>query len=290
MKKHTQLAKTLWATFIILASLALIFQAVAVLTDMESGENYYQVGAIFPVLALISALLGAACGTLAAILTPSPAAETSPFSSHTLITPTAIGFLFSGISLLIHVATVPDPKQILPHPAFAIVVGCLLLLAAPYTVLCDLKHMRTKADLLVFLGFPTVIGSILINAYYYFDLTVEMNAPQKVALQMALLFMMLSFAGELRYLLGSPRTRMYIIVNAWSIALGAIASLPVILTYAIGSLPRIDYLGGAVLILLFTVAQSIRLWRVLRVSPIEETTELETEGTPETDIEEEGRN
>jgi hypothetical protein len=81
------------------------------------------------------------------------------------------------------------------------------------------------------IGFSAVIVCILFNGYFYFDSTLEMNAPLKVTVQLGFLAAMIYFISEIRALLGITLPRVYLLANACTVGFGALSSIPVTLAY-----------------------------------------------------------
>lgn len=228
------------------AILTVIFRSIAFLTSYQIDSNYFNIGAIFPILSSVFALLTALLGTVDAILFTSIQIDKKDRLQFAPLF-AAAGFLISGIYfLLIAINT------------FEIITAILLLLSALYCVLDRIEN-KFLASVNIFLGFAAILACAALTGYHYFDQTVEMNAPIKVSLQVALLISMLFFTGELRCRMGIPMPRLYRILAAWTIASGAISSLPTILAFCLGKIDRIDYLVTAILVLGVTILALIRL-------------------------------
>ena len=245
--------------FAILSIAAALLQTVALLTSYDAIANYFIRGSILPTLAVVFALLGAVGGTAAAILTDPKELNPTPFAQRLLQAPALLGFLAVAILLPIYGNRAATPR--LP-----IAAAVLLSLAVLYCILSGIPSMREKhSTAIIFLGFATVIGCIVTVACYYFDISIDMNAPVKVATQIGILCSMLYFTCEIRYLLGKTMPRMYLAVSSWVIAIGALCAPAVPVAYFAGKLTRTDYAAGAVLVFCVILTVLLRLKTLLRV-------------------------
>lgn len=271
MKSNIGIPSALRLAFAVSSLLAALLQALAVLTSYDPSANYFLRGAFLPSLAVVFAILGAICGTVAAYMTKAEALRPSPFSQRLSIPFAALGFDLAAIFLLLNT---PAERMTL-----TLVTSIFLLLATFYHIFMAIPSIRNKCPVvLCFLGYTAIVGCILATAYFYFDISVEMNAPLKVAVQTGLITVMVGYTGELRYLLGKPMPRMYLALISWGISFGSLASLSVPIAYFTGKLPRIDYAAGAVLVLCLVLTQLLRL-KTLLTKPAD--SEQNTSDAPE---------
>lgn len=251
-----------------LAILAMALMTVAIFLDYEPDAHYFRAGAILPTAALISALLSAICGSIPALLCKgNPSGEGSPFSSGRAFPLSSVGFLLAGCTLLVSRAS-----DVLRTAA-----GVLLLLASIYGFCLCAPTLRQKTALISLLGLIPILACILLNAYYYFDVSVEMNAPIKIALQITLLFAMLSYTGEVRFHLGRPVPRLYVLIDAWLTGIGSLLALSLPTAFLAGSTERADYAVGAILLASIMLTQHDHVRRLLASPATEQTTEQTTE-------------
>ncbi len=288
MNKKAVLPTILRPALFVCVGAATILQTLAVLFSYTGSSNYFDKGAILPTLSAILVVVGMICGTVAACMTDPKALSASPFSERDSFPISAVGFILTAILLPLHA---PEARMTL-----TVVTSGLLILAALYSLLSSRADFRRQHEgLLAFLGMASVVGCILAAAYFYFDVTVEMNAPLKVAVQIGLVSAMLSYTGEIRYLLGKPMPRVYLTVASWTIAIGSLASLAVPIACFTQKLPRVDYAGGAVLVLCLALTQILRI-KTLLTPPAEDTASKtndtedndsrepnDTDGTPDED-------
>lgn len=239
MKNLVTKKSCLWLLFILLIALTAVLQIVAVVTVYEGETHYFRTGSILPKLSVFSALLAALCGTLAAAKTDLSSLSPTPFSKKNTISPLFFGFL--AVTVL----------MIASRKAIDASLGVVAILSAvaslPYTVLIGIPTARKKATSLTLWGFAPVVASILLLAYFYFDNTLEMNAPLKVSVQIGLLMIPLLMTGELRYLIGREQPRLFMMLATWTASVGALASPSVLVAFFIDKASRIEYVAGALL-------------------------------------------
>ena len=249
--------------FAVFTLLGAVLQCLAVLLSYHANSNYFDRGSLLPILAIIFALLGAVCGTVSAILTKSTELRNEPFSKGFSLSPMVIGFVAVAaifIRLDFQISTV--------------ITAALLLLAAIYAVLASIPKLR-KTALPIFTGFFAIAALVALNAHYYFDMTVEMNAPLKITTQIALLCIMISITGELRYLLNKQMPRTFLAVSAWVVSIGALSAIATPLAYLTGKTDRLDFAVGGVLILCGVLTSIFRMLILFRApTPIEEPTTI----------------
>ncbi len=270
----TAVSKYLRCASMIAAALAALLQAIAVLTSFESGTHYFAVGAPLPVLAVVLAVLGAVLGVASAVCAEKLPACTTPFAARVTVPSTAIGFLISAGFLFYY--TVKDYPEgtlmnALRHPSAMLIIGLVgslfLLIGAVYAVLTGIPSMRRHQNLVPLLGYFAILGTILLNAYFYFDVSLEMNAPFKLAVQMGLLCVTVYLTGEVRFLLdrGLPRAFSAYCMILLSIGSPSALSLPVALFF--DKTDRTDYTAAAVLIFCTALTALLRLASIYKPDP-----------------------
>ncbi len=230
---------------------AAILQLLAILLSHDAGTHYFERGAVLPILSIVFALLGALCGTLTALLTDRTELNAFPFSREISVSLAALGFIAVAISLVLVEAS-----------TLAKATAILMLLSALYEIL--LGHPKTqRSSATALLGLVGIIGMILLNAVYYFDARVEMNAPLKVTVQVGLLFAMLARTSELRYLIGKPQPRMLLILSAWAASIGAISALSLPTAFLLARMGRLDLAISDRLLLLYAAGGFLTLCTVI---------------------------
>ena len=250
---------------------AAILQTVAMLVDYEPATHYFRAGAVLPVLSVLLVLLSALLGSLSILLWREEL-EQSPFAPHRTFSASTLGFLLAGSVLL----------KAGGSDTLRVAAGVLLLLSAPYAFLHALPRMREHRAAMTLLGLLPILACILLNAYYYFDVSIEMNSPIKLALQLALLPAMLAYTGEIRFHLGRPCRRLYLLADVWLMSLGVLSALSLPVAFLFGGLRRADYAVGAILLATLSLTQH-RHTRRMSAKPLSDT-EPKPEPSEETEL------
>ncbi len=210
-----------------------VLQILSIFLSYDARIHFYHVGAILPTVAAICAVAGAMLGVACAVKCSVKRETASPFSGSLIpAIPAALGSLAAAVVM------------VTADGVLAKLASLFLCLSAAYFILTAYKCIRVSGNLLAFLGFCPPVACGLFNAYYYFDTAIEMNAPIKVLLQAALLFSMLYFTGELRFLFDRQRPRFYLMLTSCMLA-SASLTLCIPIAYAAGLVTRLDYLMGA---------------------------------------------
>lgn len=264
MKKHSLISKILWISFAVMLLLVLGVAITTVFTEYDGKANYFVFDAILAPLSLILGAICAACGVAAVCTTKCEDLSDMVFPANYHFPLTALGFF--GATALLAMRSIS---------MLGFVTVPFLIVACAYCILSGVQKQRTSNGKLPILGFFAVFGAILLNAYYYFDFTVEMNAPVKVVLQVGLLMLMLCYTGELRYLLGIQKPKMYLILSVFGLITSALASVPFFILFCKKSFLRIDYCASAFLLFTFFLTQIARIIYLLR--GIKEDTEASEE-------------
>lgn len=266
MKQAFYKNRWLWISFLILVSAACLLQTLAVLTAYSASSNYFDSSSPLPIFAFFCTLAAAVIGTVAAWrVEPAPASAT-PFWRSSLPAPALVGFLLAALAIFFS-------NNTMTHGIIRPVAVAALIIAAIYAALVQIDFCRRHRVPAVLAGFGAILACILIDAYYYFDVSVEMNAAFKTATQTAILFLLLYLTAELRYLFSDPQQRIYLSLSAWTIAFGAPIALAVPVAYLTGKLGtlnlaagqygRFDYLAGALLMLTAIVTIILRIRALL---------------------------
>ncbi len=268
----------LWLACALLATVTIALQLAALLLDYETDANYFVTGTLLPVLAPIFAGLSALCGVIAAILFEKKSGKRSPLHAN-VCNPLscvlgAIGCLSAAILLVLSGRTL-----------FALGTALCLLLSCIYLLLCLIGTGAKKQFAITpWLGMLAILGTILLNAYYYFDASVEMNAPIKTYVQFSLLFLMLTLTAELRYLFDTAKPRLYLALHACFLASTVLAVPMLLFVFFSERLLRLDYFAGGLLLLFFLPASILRILSVRFAKELSLPTEV-TEAPEEADQE-----
>ena len=234
---------------------AALLMSAAVAFFYDKGTNYFVPDALLFRFAVVFASLAFAAAIANAIIIPKEEiAQKSPFGSDLLTAlPAALGFGVGGIFMVIEFA---KSQKIL-----FLIATLFLLLSAAHVLLCETERKSTL------LGFAPPIACALLVAVLYFDTSLEMNAPLKVAAQCALLPLMLYFTAELRYLLGREIPRLYLALALISIVLSSLCVLAIPVACLTGALENINCLATALVLFGTNLTILLKLKRYLKPIP-----------------------
>ena len=241
------------------AGIAAVVQTVAIVTVYDNGTNYFLNSAVLPTVALAIALLACAAGIVAAILSPVFDGQATVFSVRLAPSPATVGFLISAAFVLFY-------RTKTAQPTVGLAAALLLLCGMVYTLLVSVPAWRQSKNRALCFGMLGILGTILINAYYYFDVSIEMNAPIKVTTQMGLLFATVYLTGELRFLLGTQKPRVFVALATALASIGSLCSFSLLVAFFLGKTDRADYVAGALLVLCILLSALLRV-RTLYASP-----------------------
>ena len=160
------------------------------------------------------------CGFVASFTTPATYIPTG-------ILATSLFFASRELFRSANVATGAPPTVASYAGIAAAVLG---LLAIGYFVLCaviDRRHNLMRANF----GLFAVLFFCVLAAYLYYDTKVPINAPNKMADQLALLFTAIFFLYETRISLGREKWRAYTAFGFVAALLTAYASIPELIVY-----------------------------------------------------------
>ncbi len=261
MKMFLQKYHILQQLAIAFVILSCVFQALAIPFAMEEGSNYF-VPSPLPVLATICMWAAIVTGVASVFTTKRERLNKDIFRGHRkFLVSTTLGFLLCALTALMRVV-----EGILANGALSLDLSFFIfvfsLTATVYIILLCRPTFREnpgRVQIVALLGFGAVIACVLLGAYYYFDMTVELNAPIKTMLQAALLFSTLFFTGELRYLLKRPMPRLFLILCNLTVAIGARPAVFILISFFYGVSTRLDYAAGGLLILSIVCTALIRI-------------------------------
>ena len=281
MTKKQTLSVTLKLSALLLLFATANLQTIAMLTAYEPDTSYFSAGSPFPPLAVLCAVLAALCGIVHVCVSDASQINVAPFSLlASLISGTC--FLLCGIIL-----------SLCSTLNWSLATALFFFLAAAYSFLSGSVFAKKYPAAVALLGFTAVIACALGNMYCYFDISLEMNAPAKVLVQTSLLFSMIYYTGEIRFLLGREKTRFYQILAFCTLAANVLCVTALPVAYFKGAFCRIDYLGLSIASLGVFLSILIRLLTVSKshenIPKCQENEAADTEpcaAPPATDIEE----
>lgn len=215
-----------------LVAVAVLFRTLNLFFFYEADIGYYAQGAVLPtVFRLLLIVATALFAVYAGILSekPSPAPKTTVLSSVAAL---IVGATFAVTALLRYCRSVTEMTRL---DVFLFATGGL---AAVYFILLGL-HKRPQIPALV-TGFGAILwfGCILVSAY--FDVTVPMNAPEKLVLLLACLGGMLLMLGETRMACSVPKSRFYLFALSAGTLYLCVSAIPSLIADAAGILNARD--------------------------------------------------
>ena len=225
-----------------------VLQTLVYLIAYDPRANYFLRGTTLPTVSILLLCAGILLGLAYVLLLPKNVLGTRNLPGRMASLPSAVGAVAAAVTFL------------LARPESSLFFGILVMLVitAVYNAMLPFANDAKRKNTVTILGFFAVFAYAMTAAYYYFDLTFEMNAPLKTLLQMGLLFSIVSTTEELRFLIGNARPRAYLMLALATSTVGALTALPVPIAFVAGIVDRVDYLAGAILVLGTTVTT---LWR-----------------------------
>lgn len=249
------------------SAVAMILMTVAYLVAYRPDvSNYFTNGSPLPIQATVFACLAVVFGVVGAILSKrlgTPFAK--PSAPSFAVLPAALGSLVTAVLLFI-------AKEPLP--------AVLFLLTAVYFALSASSLAKRYASAILWVGFASVAATVVLNAAYYFDMAVEMNAPVKILLQMGLLAAMLYCCIEMRISAGLTNGSFTPILTVLAVALCGLSSVPIAVLQFVGELPALAYFAASPVLFGICVTASLRLCQLIaatepKTATAEEATEKE---------------
>ena len=266
-----------------LAVLSAILRCINLVFFFDSDIGYYQRGAVLPILSVIllaaSVVFFAVCSILWFRKSPVTYAKTPSWAVR-------IGAFVAVAGFIALVAF--DILGVVAGAKLSIVNLLFGVLSIAYFVMLALD--KGQDGLRVLCGFCVILRLLISLAGSYFNIFIQMNAPDKLFFHLGCLGGMLFLISELRALLANPRPALHLFsCGAATLFLG-VASLPSIVAYYSGLLTDDTVLGGYYMLFGLFVYTAIRLLS-LALTPIgnepstEETTDTPEEPAPIEEVE-----
>ncbi len=233
------------------ALFGILFLLIAYGTAFDPAiSHYFAAKSPFPILAALFLILSIASGIAGAILAAKkePEVLAQPAISSYASIPAAVGAFGTAVWLF---------------TAGKTWLGILSLLATAFWGLCASPLARTYGKTILWAGFGSIIATIAYNATFYFDMSVEMNAPTKILLQMALLAAMLFVTAECRLLLGRFDRILIPVLTIFCLVLCMVTGLVVFYLLLAKKETNTVYLAAAPLLLGVGATAGWRLWQML---------------------------
>ena len=218
-------SKKILLPFFPLLFCAVVLLVVAFLREFGTdSDSYFARGAIFPALAVSLLLISLVFAAISAFR----AQSTAPGAFSYAAFPAFFGCILTAIALV----------------RSSLVASPLFFFAALFFAIPVLMKKRSRPLLLLlnpFFGFAAIAAMIYLCVVYYFDMTVEMNAPLKTLLHMGLLFCILYVTAEIRCFLGKGMPRLFRLLSAAATGVGLFTSLPLLIAFLGNTFSRTQY-------------------------------------------------
>ncbi len=267
-EKNIRLIKGYRAVSLILVAVAVLFRTLNLFLFYEADIGYYRADTVLPTLFRVFLLL---CTVFFAVLPFALDKQTIPTptqNSATSIAALIVGATFAVTALVRYCASAVTMTR---STVVLFVTGGL---AAVYFILLAVKKLSASAALITGMGAILWFGGILVVSY--FDVTVTMNAPSKIALHLASLGGMLLMLAEMRYACDALKKRFYLFALSASTLFLCVSSIPSLIADAAGILETRD-LGYSDF-----VSLALGLFGLLRLcSPFRTAAEEEDTVTPD---------
>lgn len=252
-----QVNARLWAVLVLFAALAAaVLRTAAILFSYDAEIGYFARGTALPVLADVTCIVGtvAAIGfaffcrpRCRAIYNAGARASAPVYFATAYAAFVMLGTFMHELWRCLSERTAASnfekaaavdnayTARSLRIQGVLIIIGIIASAVSAVYFFCRLSGKGWR-EWYVILGFAPGMRGVAGMATIYFDMTVEMNSPNKMLLQLALISVMLYFLLELRMLLGEKkaRPRAYAAVGLAATVLTAAASVSLIAAYFAG--------------------------------------------------------
>ncbi len=219
------------------AFVATVLRTLSLLLFYDAEIGYYQHGSIIPsvfdaFLAILALFAVVSCVLLGK---NAPQTEKYTVSSKCASVFVALAFAVVTISTLLlayKISTLYDISEIAPNVLLINLLTIVTpIIACVYFVLYALGKCSPAVSLVG--GIFTLIYFIIILASAYFDISIQMNAPEKLASHLCCVCALLLILNEMRVMCGAEKKAFYLFSVSFStIALNACALPTIIATFA----------------------------------------------------------
>lgn len=268
MKINSRFLRAIPLAAYVIAIAVTVLQSAAYALSYEAPKaNYFTAGEPLPIIATVLALLGTLGGIALLALLPKKTKHDVTLPTPLASIASALGFLGGSVTLFLSSNT-----------KLSRATAILLLVATAYSLLIAFAKKLDPA-IKALVGFGTVLSCILLAAIYYFDKTLEMNAPVKLSAMIGLLAVMLYHTAELRCLLDKATPRLHRALSVILLSIGALSAIPFPVAMLLGKFDQTalyanapllaqayahpEYLASAWIILGACLTVAIRLWGLM---------------------------
>ena len=168
----------------------------------------------------------------------------------------ALASLAAIVLIFVHLASLSEPAlAIVP---ISVLGAIFLIITAAFFILQFLAE-APPPHTLALCGYGVILAAVCLLSLTYFDLTVQMNAPHKISLHLALLSIMFCMLFDVRTLLGIARPRAHGVVSAICCFLCITTGLSNCIAFIGDIYTDLLSLGADLFVLIFGIFTGIRL-------------------------------
>lgn len=277
MNKNSKRLALAIAVAAVLAIAAVVLRTLSCIRHLENNLIYFSDNRLLNAASAV--LIVGIIASAAIALTTEKEPLRASFSSPLTFIPTGLVavslLIFSVVMLALHVSINPPlpSKNAEIAKGLALMTAILAPLSAVHFFLSTFlteRHARLRA----YFALATVLLGALYAAFLYFNPGTPINAPNKLAEQMAYLFASIFFLYETRISLGREMWRGYTVFGLIAATLTAYASIPAIITYLSNGKRVTATVESAALLFAFSVFIFARMIMTALASPDRECPEM----------------
>lgn len=257
---------SIWGiTAVAVAVVSAALRLLSMIFFYDTNIGYYKSGAVLPIIAQVLpavAVLVALVFIAVPSLRPTPMRPDNCYKTRSFAIFPAAGF--SGYTVVYLIKFVEYLKLlnviIIKNIFWDIIIAIALVGASAFFWLIFLDK-KVGSTLYAAAGLCVIISAVYFLAGSYFDILVQMNSPNKVIFQFALLAEMLLTVNEMR--MGQPETKpvFHLFTATAAVIYMLTSSLPSIICYFIGRMPlNYSLLYEDSILLMFAVFAFARLF------------------------------
>ena len=236
-EKSARFFKIFRITVLCAVAIATVLRALSLFLFYDAEIGYYKLGSVIPIvsnvfLAVIALFIAVSCVLLGK---NAPRAEKYTLSSKCSAVFVALAFAVVAISSVTSLFLFSEYFLIESTDNLAFIITAITviapLIACAYFVLYALGHLSPSFSLAG--GIFALIYFVIILATSYFDIYVQMNAPEKISLHLCCICALILILNEMRSMCKSERKAFYLFSVSFSaIALNACALPTIIASFA----------------------------------------------------------
>lgn len=233
-----------------LTALLIVLRFVNLLCFFDYDIGYYQRGAALPIIMNALLVLSVLFFAVASIfITRAPKSLCGyEKNSFTIIGSSLCALTFLALGINFSLFSIALPSHIQLNAKIISLYAVFSMLAALYFI-SNIVNFIGKYRALF--AIPLIINAVSILAISYFDITIQMNSPQKLLLHVACLASMFFFITEARCIFEDMRKKLYIFWLCTGIFFSGVYSVPSLIYFAINGIS--DYTFITFIITFFAV-------------------------------------